>query len=117
MVILVSLDGPREIHDENRVYIDGTGSFEKTASGLKMLLEAYGDMAKTNIFISMVTSGPNIEEKYDKIQEFFKNTEWLPEDITVNPSYVSYGRQEEEYEMVNCKKEKMYAANRNKICF
>lgn len=113
VVILVSLDGPREIHDENRVYIDGTGSFEKTASGLKMLLEAYGDMAKTNIFISMVTSGPNIEEKYDKIQEFFKNTEWLPEDITVNPSYVSYGRQEEEYEMVNCKKEKMYAANRN----
>ena len=114
VVVLVSLDGPEDIHNENRIFCDGTGSFATTIRGLKFLIEAYGkEKSLTNIFISMVTSGRNIEEKYDKIQEFFDQNNWIPEGISVNTSYVSYGRNEEEYELIGCKKEKEYAKNIN----
>lgn len=108
-VILVSLDGPEDIHNENRVFADGRGSFKLATEGLKKLLKAYGNKYKSNIFISMVTSGPNYAEKYDKIQKFFVETDWLPSDISVNASYVSYGRYAEEYVMPNLEMDEEYA--------
>lgn len=38
--IIVSLDGPEELHDANRIMVDGKGSYTKTVQGIKKLLEA-----------------------------------------------------------------------------
>jgi len=35
--LIISLDGPKELHDANRVFADGTGSFAKTRSGIEKL--------------------------------------------------------------------------------
>lgn len=39
--IVFSLDGPRNIHNENRVYINGDGSFDATIKGIENLTRAY----------------------------------------------------------------------------
>ncbi|OMF88526.1 radical SAM protein [Paenibacillus sp. FSL R7-0337] len=101
-VVLVSLDGPEEIHDENRIFQDGSGSFKHVMRGIKYLVEAKEknrskDESGDTLYFSLVASGSNLVEKYNKIQDFFDNTEWLPKPVTVNASYVSYGRTGEEY--------------------
>lgn len=110
--VMVSLDGPEEIHDENRKFKSGVGSFKYAVRGLKFLIDIYKEKAEERIFISMVTSGPNYKEKYEKIQDFFDNTEWLPK-LTVNASYVSYGRFSSEYIKPSIKHDKSYSNNKN----
>lgn len=110
--ITVSLDGPEEIHDENRIFENEVGSFKYALEGLKLLVDTYGEKSNYMLFISMVTSGPNYNEKYDKIQEFFRTEQWLS-NITVNASYVSYGRFKEEYAQPNATEEKSYLENVN----
>lgn len=106
--VMVSLDGPEEIHNENRVFKDGTGSFKYTIRGLKLLLDAYKDRAEECVFISMVTSGPKYREKYEKIQLFFDNTEWLSK-LAVSSSYASNGRHSSDYNLPNMKYDKLYS--------
>lgn len=87
--VVCSLDGPKEIHDENRLSVDGQGSFEKAIRGLKYLVDAYGDRASTHLSLSMVMTLPATEEKLKKIQQFFDSLDWLPKKIVKNISYVS----------------------------
>ena len=37
--VCVSIDGPREIHDRNRPYASGRGSYEEVARGIELLME------------------------------------------------------------------------------
>jgi uncharacterized protein len=37
--VCLSIDGPREIHDRNRPYASGRGSYEDVARGIKLLME------------------------------------------------------------------------------
>lgn len=87
--VVCSLDGPKEIHDENRLTVDGNGSFNKALQGLRYLVEAYKDKASTHLSLSMVMTLPATPEKMQKIQEFFDSLDWLPNDLVKNISYVS----------------------------
>lgn len=74
-VVLVSLDGPEEIHDENRIFQDGSGSFKHVMRGIKYLVEAKEknrskDESGDTLYFSLVASGSNLVEKYNKIQDF-----------------------------------------------
>ncbi len=40
VMVSISIDGPKEIHDLNRVFRSGKGSFQKTIAGLRILKEA-----------------------------------------------------------------------------
>lgn len=40
VMVSVSIDGPKDIHNLNRVYRDGSGSFDKTLAGFRILREA-----------------------------------------------------------------------------
>lgn len=40
VMVSVSIDGPKEIHDRNRVFRNGCGSFEKAMAGFKVLEES-----------------------------------------------------------------------------
>lgn len=86
--VVCSLDGPKEIHDENRLTIDGNGSFDRAIKGLRYLVDAYGDRAETHLSLSMVMTLPADDEKLKRIQDFFSSLEWLPSKMTKNISYV-----------------------------
>lgn len=105
--VMISLDGPEDIHDENRVFKDGSGSFKYVIRGLKFLLDAYKDKPEGSLSISMVTNGPNYKEKYEKIQTFFDEAEWLPK-LTVSASYASSGRHSSDYVLPNMRDDKSY---------
>ncbi|HDK7138550.1 TPA: radical SAM protein [Clostridium botulinum] len=110
--ITVSLDGPKLIHNENRVYANGKGSFDDTIRGLKNLVKAYKKIGANPSFgFNIVTSGPNYEEKYDQIHNFFKNLDWLPSDLPILCSTVDPGPKEMEYVLPQSKDEKHYINN------
>lgn len=92
----ISIDGPKEIHNDNRVFYNGEGSFDKTISGLKKLIKAEGENAKENININAVL-GKKDTQTFDTVQAFFNSQEWLPKGISVSTSYVDSGDVEFEY--------------------
>jgi len=82
----VSLDGPEVIHNENRIYPNGKGSFLDVKTGMECLFDAYDEQNKKRISISMVYSAPYSEEKLDKIATLWEE-QWLPKDILFSFSY------------------------------
>lgn len=98
--MIFSLDGPQDIHDENRVLVDGTGSFKKTIQGIEVFTEAYKKARKIpNMGINIVTSPPDYGKKYTCIQEFLESCDWFGEHVAVTCSTVDYGPVEEEYRL------------------
>lgn len=85
--ITCSLDGDKEIHNINRPYIDGRGSFEDTIKGLKLLISQYGSRAVELININMVVDAPYTIEKFENIQRFFDENSWLPQNIGRQVTY------------------------------
>lgn len=83
----VSLDGPRQFHDRFRVDTKGNGSFDRTLRGLKLLSEAYNRHKKGGILINMVYTPPFSGKKLDIINRFFRELEWLPENVHINATY------------------------------
>lgn len=61
--IMISLDGPEEIHNENRIYRDGRGSYKETVSNLDTLKK----YQKTIIVRATVT-----RENFQKMEELIK---------------------------------------------
>ena len=88
--VVVSLDGPQEIHDMYRKDKSGKGSYAKTIAGLKMLAHAHAKTKKGRISINAVYMPPYSEEKIDKIHGHIKSLEWLP-DVVVTTVYPSDG--------------------------
>lgn len=81
--ITVSIDGDEEIHNENRVFSGGRGSFKATLNGIKNLKEAYGKDKQYCISLSSVISPPYTKEKFDRIQDFYiKNCQGMQSNIT-----------------------------------
>lgn len=52
--VLCSIDGPEAIHNSYRKYINGEGTFKEAIRGLKYLVEAFGERARSQLSISMV---------------------------------------------------------------
>ena len=106
--IIVSLDGYKELHNKNRLFVSGEGSFEKTINGLKILLrsaEKYNN--KENITLNMVIEGPDYEDKYDKIQVYLNECDWLPKNINILTSSIDYGPHESIYTRPQSYEERM----------
>jgi uncharacterized protein len=82
----VSIDGPEDIHDQYRKDTKSIGSFRKTISGLKMLLDAYGDRNQ-KITLSMVYSPPYSKEKVSRMAELWNEFSFLPIDMPLSISY------------------------------
>lgn len=96
--VTCSLDGNKEIHNANRPYCDGRGSFDDTIRGLKLLIETYGDNTEL-ISINMVINRPYLIEKFEAIQKFYEEAAWLPKSIEIRTSYA--GRDEWEDNIEN----------------
>lgn len=87
--LLVSLDGPMEVHDKFRINTNGVGSFEAAMAGLKKLVKAFGNRAEKCISINTVVCPPYSIEKVNEISNFFDSLEWLPSKTVRRLSYVS----------------------------
>lgn len=89
--VLCSLDGPENIQNSYRQYVNGTGTFKEAIRGLKYLVDAFKGKKHNKISINGVFAPPYTFEKLDEINSFFKNLEWLPKDISINLDYASNG--------------------------
>lgn len=107
--VIISLDGPQDVHDENRILQDGSGSFKKTVEGAKRIVAKYqGSGKKSKIGFNIVTTGPNYFEKYDKIQSFIETEDWITEDIFILTSGEDIGPRESPYFLPQSKEERDY---------
>lgn len=52
--ICVSVDGPAQVHDSNRVYGGGDGTYKKVAAGIKLVRDAYKARKITNAKIHLL---------------------------------------------------------------
>ena len=92
-----SLDGPEEIHDENRVTMNHTGSFAKAMEGLKILVDCIGEDNKgVTVGINAVLTPPYTVERIDKINQFFRLIPWLPKNVTIRTSYMQGSNKKKE---------------------
>lgn len=84
--VLVSIDGPKAVHDTNRIFRDGHGSYDDGILGLKALLAAYPPEAHGKIGLSMVIPSrswlPVLERLWD-------DEPWLPRSLRVMVSDVN----------------------------
>lgn len=70
-LLTISLDGPKEIHDQSRRFADGRGTFDTVVKNLEMIWEKYGG-AKGRIGINMVM---NLENSFRAINQLFQESD------------------------------------------
>ncbi|MFB3887386.1 MAG: radical SAM protein [Thermodesulfobacteriota bacterium] len=83
--VLVSVDGPRVMHDRYRIYPGGRGSFGDTMRGLKVLLAAYGEPLRGKIGLNMVLPS---RQWGDHVWKLWRETPWLPKDLRARAGLV-----------------------------
>ena len=110
--LTISLDGPKALHDENRIFSDDKGSFDDVMKGIKMLLQAFAKFNQTPIFsINMVNTGPDFMKRYDLIQDFFKECDWLTENIQIQCNGVDTGPEKMNYMLPQSEEERLFVAD------
>jgi uncharacterized protein len=75
--VTLSIDGPKEIHNDYRVFRNGIGTFESAMKGLKNLVEAYGEEAEKLINLSMVYTPPFSSRRLDQIASLWEDYPWI----------------------------------------
>lgn len=68
--VLISLDGPKEVHDENRKLHNGVGTFDKIMENLNYVKNVYPDFFKRISFNTVIAPGSD----YESIIHFFDNS-------------------------------------------
>ena len=71
--VLISFDGPKELHDINRVYEDGSGSFDDIMSNVEYIKENHPVFYDKISFLSIVAPGVD----YACVNDFFNANEVL----------------------------------------
>lgn len=88
--MVVSLDGPEEIHNAARVYRNNLGTFGDTMKGLKLIAGYFMKEGK-ELMINSVLTPPYTYEKIELINDFFEKLEFLPKGTEVRITYPTEG--------------------------
>lgn len=109
-VILASIDGPKEIHDKNRIYPNKMGTFDDVIVGLKNAFDAYSKENKTDlIHLSIVVErNDDYGKVLSKIEDFIRKTEWIPNNINTNVAHRSVYLKPTKYTGLNSEEETQY---------
>lgn len=88
-IILISLDGPKEIHDKNRVFAaNNKGSFDSIMKNVNMLKQNYPDFYEKNISFNSVLDPTN---RFSNINDFITNSSLLEDNrffsTVINDNY------------------------------
>jgi len=65
--LAISLDGSKEMHNKNRVYINGQGSFDDIMKNMNYIKEKYSNFFKNISFLTTVAPGVD----FSKVNHFF----------------------------------------------
>lgn len=97
--IVLSVDGSEKMHNENRIYPNGKGSFRDTLQGMRKIIKARIAQGKNEepMVFSMVIPNGELNLKYDEIQRFFDDNSWFPDNLQVLTSPVEYSPKETAY--------------------
>lgn len=80
--VCISLDGPKDIHDSNRVFEDGSPSFDKIMTNLEHIRERNPDFFKKITFFTVVAPGADLS----CVNEFYLASEIMADNtITQRP--------------------------------
>lgn len=101
--VIISLDGPKELHDINRVFSNGKGSFDKIMDNLLYIKNKYPDFFKKISFNTVVA--PGIDFKC--VNDFFDANEIIEDNNLrmgiLNDFYVEEPIQYDELYSINYK--------------
>jgi uncharacterized protein len=73
--VLVSIDGPKDMHDRHRVYSNGEGSYDSALKGLKTLIDTYPSELHGKISLNMVVPSP---DWIPNLKKLWDAEPWLP---------------------------------------
>ncbi len=90
--MLISIDGPENIHDRSRKFASGQGSFQTIMNNIKTIQEKFPDYQK-NLTINTVI---NHNSSFSAIDAFFSNCEQV-KDIALNVQFVKSGSEDNIY--------------------
>ncbi|RDU23856.1 radical SAM/SPASM domain-containing protein [Anaerosacchariphilus polymeriproducens] len=96
--IVCSIDGPEDIHDTSRVYVDGGGTYKDAMEGLRILKEELDkvDDPSVSINFNAVFMVPYEKEKLYRIDENFQKLCSITQNSTYDITYPSSGTIPEE---------------------
>ena len=95
--IVLSMDEPAEIHNMVRVYSNNRDTFDDAYRGLKYIAASAKKYGNITLTLNSVLMPPYTEERFDKINDFFSNMDFLLEGTNVQASYPSKGTVPESY--------------------
>ncbi len=87
--VAISIDGPKDEHDRNRVFADGRGTFKTIMKNLRTIEEKYPDFL--NHCVTMVTM--DLSTDILKVANFVEECQRLPKSLRtsmVNPLFTTY---------------------------
>lgn len=76
--ILISIDGPKKIHDRYRVFRNGKGSFNILVRNLRLMRDMFPEYYKKKVRFNMVLAYPH---DYEAINEFLVNMDFMPASV------------------------------------
>jgi len=88
--VSISWDGPKELHDQNRVFPDGSGSFDVIMENVKYIREAYPKLYNNVMFLSTVAPGVD----FACVNDFYDAEDVLSDGRVMHSSVNSYGAKE-----------------------
>ncbi len=98
MSIIVSIDGPEEIQNQNRMFANGAPTFDAVYRGLKLLCDAIKkNDSDCQVNVNSVFMPPYTAERFSQINEFFESLSFLPSNTSVAATYPSSGSIPDDY--------------------
>jgi len=88
--MVISLDGPKEIHDINRVFEDGSGSFDKIMDNLQYIKEHHPELFTRVRFLATIAPGTD----FSCVNEYFNVADIMGQDSMAYNMINSYGSKE-----------------------
>lgn len=91
--VLVSLDGPKELHDRNRVFANGEGSFDRIMDNLRYIKGKYPGFFQKISFNTVVPPGSD----YRCIEHFFSANALIEANRLSKTTVSEFSRKDEVY--------------------
>ncbi len=90
--IVASIDGPPNIHDIARVYVNNEPTSHDALRGLEIISKKMIAAGReSGLSVNTVLIPPFTTDKFEEINSFFSNLEYLPKSTTVQITYPSPG--------------------------
>ena len=89
--VSISIDGPRDIHNRNRVFEDGSPSFDKIMTNMEYIKEHYPDFFKQISFFTVVAPGAD----FSCVNEFFNASDVMADNMVSQRIVNSYDAKED----------------------